>query len=118
MLVVILPLHAVLVPSATTWYVTLCAETIPTAEAVSPILPQWCAPTNSDTDEATVPLASNHYGPCTYKLATVHNSSLLRRTAIRTEQNANTRLTQQTERLTILRRCILPRNPLPYRLPL
>jgi hypothetical protein len=67
---VILPLPAVLVPSATTWYVTPCEESIPAAEAVSPKLPRWCAPTNSHTDETTVPLASNDHGPCTYNAKT------------------------------------------------
>jgi hypothetical protein len=39
-LVVTPPLPAVLVLSATIWYVTLCAKAIPAAEAVSPILPR------------------------------------------------------------------------------
>ena len=65
MCAVILPPPVVRAPSATTWYVTLCEDTIPAAEAVSPTLPRWCASTNIHTDKIAVSLASNDHGSCT-----------------------------------------------------
>jgi hypothetical protein len=71
---VILPRPAVLAPSATTWYVTLCEEPIPRLRRFR----RNCrggAPqrTNSHTDETTVPLASNDHGSCTYNAQSALN---------------------------------------------
>jgi hypothetical protein len=98
---VILPRPAVLAPSATTWYVTLCEEPIPAAEAVLPKLPRWCAPTNSHTDETTVSLASNDHGSCMYNAQTALNwrsldSLRIRETKCENKTNTVNRATHHT----------------------
>jgi hypothetical protein len=68
------------------------------------------------TNETAVPLASYHHGPCTCTPTSLA-APYLRDPATALHQAAMT-LTSATGRLTVLGRRLLPRDPLPDRLPL
>lgn len=112
--IVTLPRPALPAPSEMIWYVTPTGPTAEAAKLLALSLPpaRHSEPptisTDTTTDMAIVSLASHNHGSCTYTPASL---------APPPPCEAFTTLTCATGRLTILRRSILSRDPLPHRLP-
>ena len=88
---------------------------IPAVQAVPPTPPGPERRPNMYTNCMAVPLASNHHGSCTSISASWGSCTT---PSARPPSTTLPKTNVAAERLTILWRCILPSDPLPYRLPL